>query len=393
MSQFKKLEACIACLSTDLSTYLDLGAQPLANSYSGGDLPSYPLAINFCGNCFHSQLTVAVNPELMFRNYLYVSGTSDTLRKYFSNLSEYIQDTYAPKSLLDVGCNDGSFLAAVKKVNPKIATFGVDPAENLYAQSSQHGTIIPEMWSIASSRLLKVPIDIITAQNVFAHTAQVEEFLTACLEVMHLGSKIIIQTSQARMHEDFEFDTIYHEHISFFNLDSMQHLASRFGLTVEKVQLVPIHGTSYMFTLGFGSADESVHNFSGLKTKEQWKKICAEFGARARKTVTDLKALIDSSALPVIGYGAAAKGNTLLNFGKIELDFIVDDNPLKQGLVTPGMQIPIRAPFSLLELDGNLLIVPLAWNFYSEIKAKVKSLRPNNNDLFVNYFPRTTCEV
>jgi len=235
-ANYKTVFICRACNQDQIVTILDLQEQPLANSYHQGEqLEEFPLKLNLCVDCFHLQLSIVVNPDLMFKNYLYVSGTAQTLRDYFDDFArKVIQDTgLAEGSVLDIACNDGSQLDSFKKLN--WTTYGVDPAENLYKLSSKKGHhIICDYWTADSANELNQKFDVIIAQNVFAHTHDIYQFLETCKKVMKEDTKIYIQTSQANMINKGEFDTIYHEHLSFFSLKSAIAIANRCNLNITK---------------------------------------------------------------------------------------------------------------------------------------------------------------
>jgi 2-polyprenyl-3-methyl-5-hydroxy-6-metoxy-1,4-benzoquinol methylase len=395
---YKKLDSCLACGGTHLLPLLDLGTQPLANDYhdSSVTLPSYPLALQLCPNCFHAQQAVAVNPDLMFKNYLYVSGTSKTLRDYFDWLAERIDTTYgaafqSPKKMLDIACNDGSELVPFMNLGWEVTA--IDPAENLTEQARATGArVVCDYWNKESAHTIGGPFDIVLAQNVFAHVSDPFGFLQALATVVRPGSKVFLQTSQADMISRGEFDTVYHEHISFFSARSMRTLAARAGFVLEDILITPIHGGSYVFVLSLDGSKESItpreheEDVQGRYRVETH----VRFADNARRTVLELKELLEThrkAGRHIVGFGAAAKGNTVLNFGGISLDYIVDDNSLKQGLLTPGMNIPI-APLSRLAGEkGEVVIVPLAWNFFDEIYRKVKTVRADRPDVFVTYFP------
>jgi hypothetical protein len=252
-----------------------------------------------------------------------------------------------------------------------------------------------DFWAVETAK--KLPkFDLITAQNVFAHTADVDEFLQACIEVMHDRTILVIQTSQAEMFEHNEFDTIYHEHISFFSTASMQALIHRNGLYLNHVYKTAIHGTSYMFEIGkLPNITESVQQFLLAEQPRYQRDFYQQYADQAMHCLTQLKqylAQAKSQGLQIVGYGAAAKGMTVINAGQLELDYIVDDNPLKHGLLCPGSNIPVYSPEVLKNESSALVIVPLAWNFYSEIVQRCRKLRPRSLDRFIRYFPELTID-
>lgn len=385
-----ELQQCLCCDSHKLVKILDLNSQPLANSYvkDKDSVEEYfPLALNYCTSCTHLQLTHAVNPDLLFKHYLYVSGTTKTLRDYFDYFVKVTEKYFEKKQLtvLDIACNDGSQLDSYKKFDH--ITYGIDPATNLYELSSKNHTIVCDYFTEESASKLNASFDVIVAQNVFAHNSYPKEFLEICKRYLTANGKIFIQTSQANMVEYGQFDTIYHEHISFFNLNSMATLAKRAGLYLHDSFKTDIHGTSYVFVL---TADKNLDRTNELLTteKSQTTQVVTNFASMAVKVVGDLKnELAKHKDSLIIGYGAAAKGNTLLNFGEIDLDYIIDDNPLKQNLYTPGRKIKIISLDEVETLDDKPIIyVPLSWNFFTEIKNRVKT-RFSGPATFIKYFP------
>jgi 2-polyprenyl-3-methyl-5-hydroxy-6-metoxy-1,4-benzoquinol methylase len=402
MQDAKELNECLCCGSKNLTLTLDLGTQPMANSFltsTDEEELTFPLKLNLCRDCFHLQLSHAVNPDLLFRNYLYVSGTSQTLKDYFdwfANLAfDYYQGT--PKTVLDIACNDGTQLNSFKARG--LTTYGIDPASNLHPLSGVNHEVVCDYFTQDYVEHFKSKnLDIIVAQNVLAHNSYPLEFLQQCKEIMHDNTVLFIQTSQADMVKNNEFDTIYHEHISFFCANSMNELARRAGLHLVDITKTPIHGTSYLFVFTKTPRDNRVEDIllaernAGLQTPATY----IEYARRAERVVKDLKETITAyraEGFIVAGYGAAAKGMTLLNFGNIALDFIVDDNPLKQGRFTPGMHIPVVSIDKLDQVaDSNIAFVPLAWNFFDEIKTKIKTKRNNANDVYVRYFPTISVE-
>jgi len=398
----KEKKSCRACGSSNLKTVLNLHNQPLANSYHKPDegLDEYPLKLNICPNCYHAQLSVVVDPDEMFKNYLYVSGTTTTLKKYFDdfyNLVSHYIELPETKRVLEIGCNDGTQLEVFKRRGWE--TYGIDPAENLYEISSKKGfkKIICDYFNEMSASALRTKMDLIIAQNVLAHTDDIHDFLQCCKLISHENTKIFIQTSQANMFANNEFDTIYHEHLSFFCTNSMNTCVQKNDLYIEDVLKTDVHGTSYIFVLsGKKNSATALSTFLAAEEKEGKHsfKFYKKFAAKADKIVIDLKNCIikhKNKGYVIVGYGAAAKANTLLNFGAIDLDFIVDDNPMKQGLLTPGRNIRIKDA-TALRSDKKMLIIPLAWNFYNEISKRIAKERNNPEDIFVKYFPELTLE-
>lgn len=394
MQNYTEIKECRVCGCEHLVEVLDLNNQPLANSYHKGEeqQEEFPLKINVCSKCFHVQLSVVVDPDLMFKDYLYVSGTSNTLHKYFKEFASLCEHySRGNQKVLDIACNDGTQLDKFRKMGWK--TYGVDPAENLYSLSSKKHNIVCDYWSAEVASNLRETFDTIIAQNVFAHTHDIHSFLKACAIVAHENTNVFIQTSQAEMIINNEFDTIYHEHLSFFNTRSMKICANLNGFSLVNVLKADIHGGSYVFMLKKGDHDEfkaykqmSKEDNAGLYNLDTY----VEYAKKCKKVTEDFKQELKNfkeKDYKIVGYGAAAKGNTFLNFAQADLDYIVDDNDLKWGLLTPGRDILIKDSRCLSEEDPEkLVVVPLAWNFFDEISERAKKITDSELS-FIRYFP------
>jgi 2-polyprenyl-3-methyl-5-hydroxy-6-metoxy-1,4-benzoquinol methylase len=403
----KQNTTCLACGSEHVHLVLNLGDSPLANSYkdSADQIDArYPLAVNLCYKCFHLQLSHTVDPELIYKNYMYATGTNNTIHQYcewFANFVKEYTNTFDANglALLDIGCNDGTQLNYFADL--EYSTYGIDPAENLNSRIDKRHRAVCDFFGPAAVDKLKDMAhvyNVIVAQNVFAHNPDPLEFLLAAKELMSYPSYLFIQTSQADMVLHNEFDTIYHEHINFFNANSMNELAERAGMHLVDVIKTPIHGNSYIFVLRLSPHNTyhvqniiDMERAAGLynpSTYQQW-------NTDVQHNVLDLCSRVNKyrkQGYRIIGYGAAAKGMTLLNFSGIELDFIVDDSPLKQGKFAPGTSIPIVGIQKLSEIrdDEKVLFIPLAWNFFDEIKERILSVRRISQDRFMRYFPEVS---
>ena len=391
---------CIACGSSDLVPVLDLNSQPLANAYKNNQNDpeaQYPLAINRCNHCYHVQLTHQVNPELMFKDYAYVSGTAKTSLQYFDWLVKVVTSQYGrtPKTVLDIGCNDGSFLNAWGGTGA--STYGVDPAENLHPISSKFHNVHCGFFTGKEFGTKK--FDAITCLNAFAHNADQLTLLKNIRERMHEDSLLFCSISQANMILNGEFDTIYHEHLSFYNIKSARALCERAGLHLINVIKHSIHGGSYIFVISRDKeakglinsliAEEEALGLYNPQTYVEYAEKCHMTAHKFAEFIQDCRA----AKIPVVGFGAPAKGNTLMNFANERPDFIIDDNPLKQLKFTPGMSAPIysRDYLTLNYFETKrVAFIPLAWNFYDEIESNIYKLRPKHlfNDVILRYFPK-----
>lgn len=399
----KPILKCLCCLSEN-KILLDLGYQPLANNFHKKNELSeiFPLRLMYCPICFHCQLSHAVNPDILFKDYKYVSGTSQTGLDFFKEnaimIHKYInkENGASPNNtynILDIACNDGSQLDYFKELGWN--TYGVDPAINLCPIAEKKGhKIICDFWNDNVAKILP-KMNVITAQNVFAHTQYIDDFLQSCKIVMDENTSLFIQTSQRDMIINGEFDTTYHEHISFYNTKSMQTLVERNGLILNRVLEHNIHGKSYIFEIKL-VLDNNINNINehleiekslGLYNSITYDK----FNLNAIRCIKNLKSEIEKyrNEYKCIGFGAAAKGQTLICYGNINLEYIIDENPLKINLFSPKLDIPI-VNLNYFENDNSkkFLIIILAWNFAKEIKEKINKIKGNKKIIIIEkYFP------
>ena len=386
---------CLACGQNSLRELLDLGKQPLANSYREiSDTASentFPLTLMLCESCKHCQLSVAVNPSLLYENYFYVSNTTTTLMKNFNEFAELLAAKKPKSRILDIAANDGSFVKIL--IEKGLRAEGVDPAKNLVEKAQVQGLPLHlGFWDRDFAKDFVGAFDVITAMNVLAHVGDPLSFLEGCYTALEDKGSIYIQTSQAFMINRGEFDTIYHEHHSFFNTQSLQHLAKRAGLYVVGGEYVEIHGTSYRWELKKFDAgrpaylieDEMARGVYEIETYEHFSNIALERASTTRVIIDQAR----SDGLVISAFGAAAKAHTFFNFAGICPDFVVDENKLKQHRLSPGSGVLIQDPTVLSTISDPIQHIISAWNFADEIKAKINLLRPNShNDYFLQYFP------
>lgn len=356
--RYVEMSECLACGDTNLKECLDLGEQPLANNYDSNE--KYPLKLMYCDNCWHAQLSYFVDPEKLYRNYYYVSGTSNTLKEWFSDFADRFGEG-KDKPILDIASNDGSLLLEFKKRGWR--TVGVDPAENIDTQGidTRHD-FFDETWAIPNTSF-----SIITAFNVLAHGPNPLSVMKGIYNNLHLDGVAYVMTSQGSQFENGQFDTIYHEHHSYFSPRSFQKLANRAGFTDINMTVEPIHGGSMLFKLTKSNKKTSLMcerpDFEGFKAK--------------RELVKPYK---------TIGFGAAAKGVVVINALKQDLEYVVDEAPLKIGKNIPGTDIPIVDIEFMANDPDNLFIIVYAWNFYDEILNKIREARPDRQDVVTRYW-------
>ena len=403
---------CRVCKNPGMVVVTDLGCQPLANSYVDRPCrqPCYPLVLTRCPRCFHTQQDTTVPPKALFSTYQYESGTSRTLREYFAWLAEDIISECnganhtgdAGGTVLELACNDGSQLDEFSKRGWR--TFGADPASNIVPIALSKGHDVRCMFWGTDALPEDLPaLDAIVAQNVVAHVPDPVAFLRACKQAMGPRTRLYVQTSQCDMYENGEFDTVYHEHLSFFTAASMARAAEEAGLIIVRARKTPIHDTSFLFTMAVGgdgrAHDRSVADMMGRERLlglygsqfyVDYKRRIFAIREWTRAAVEQARA----DGYGIAAFGAAAKGMTLLNLFALDgVEYIVDDAKMKQGLFTPGTNIPILPPARLAEDARPLAILLLAWNFADEISQTIRGLRTESTRLIVPFPTQKITEI
>jgi nucleoside-diphosphate-sugar epimerase len=399
---------CVICGSNRMIRVLDLGMQPLANEFHSHvhdalACQRHKLQLVFCPVCFHSQLSHFVSRARLFVNYLYQSGTSTTLRMYFDWLAEKVvtaandEAESVPRTVLEIACNDGTQLDSFLKHGWK--TYGVDPAANLAQIARGKGHVIfTGFWGKDHFKRLPSTFDAIVAQNVLAHTDKPVDFMIQCSKYMSESTKLYIQTSQCEMYQSGQFDTIYHEHISFFTAHSFQELATRSALVITGFELVPVHGRSCLVTfqkrpvMNYGSsiftaiALEKQNNIQDTWFYAQYE----ESVILIRQWMVKLLNAFSQKGYHIIGYGAAAKAIVFMQYLFSQPDFhakfqfIIDDAPLKQNKYCAGTRIPVHDITRLKDRTHPTVVVVFAWNFFDEIKERIaKFITPLQGKLYI----------
>jgi SAM-dependent methyltransferase len=395
--QSKSQETCRICGSTKLFEYLNMGQTPLANSYLRPEQLGTPefkeeLALQVCTDCGLSQLTKVVSPDLMFRHYLYVSSTTETFRKHCVDLAKTATAVAGCREsdwVLDVASNDGCLLSKFRELGMRVV--GVDPAENLAAEANKAG--IPTLCAYWSPDTAETVMNrygrpkVITATNVFAHVDDVHAFVRAVDRCLAPKGVFVIECPYAvDFIEKNEFDTAYHEHLSYIGVHPLLVLMERHGLTVFNVEYFKdIHGgtiRAFVGRAGDYQPDPSVAQYLkreaafGIKDVVRYE----AFGKRVRANkhaLVDLIGRLHADGKIVWAYGASAKGNTLMNYFGISnrlVPVVIDDNPKKWGWYAPGSQMRIAGIEELTRSKVDYLLL-LAWNFESEIRRRCAAAR------------------
>lgn len=380
---------CRLCQSEDLEQFLDLGAQPPANAFLRKEDFSkeaiYPLRIGVCRNCFFVQLMDIVDPDILFRNYLYVSSTSPVFVKHFEDYARFIDDRFHVKGglVVDIGSNDGILLKPFQALGAKV--LGIDPAHAIGEMATKEG--VPTITGYFTEDVARDIVEkhgkakAITANNVFAHIHDLDEVMRAVRVLLSEDGVFVIEAPYLVVFlENKLFDTVYHEHLSYIAITPLISFFAKYDMEIIGVETVATHGGSVRIMVGrkgVHQADPRVTEYTveektkGLQDLETYKKFATEV-LENRRLLTALLGTLKKEGKRIAGYGAPAKGNTLLNFmhiGPDTVEYIIDDSPLKQGLFTPGMHIPVVSGLRLKAHHPDYLFL-LAWNFADPIMKK-----------------------
>lgn len=387
---------CIVCGQSKVEQFLDLGTTPLANKFLAREHlaakePAFPLCVGFCHTCSHVQLTQAVPPGAMFEDYLYISSASSTLKAHLFDLSDIVTQRYnlgKNNLVVDIGCNDGTLLSGFKRHG--VRTLGVDPAKNLAAFTDKLGIDrhIGFFNSTSAKEILAKygPASAITATNTFPHIPALQDFVRGIQTLLAPDGVFVIEAHYLiDILDQGAFDTVYHEHISYWALGPICRLFEAHGMEVVNAERLNLHhGQLRVFVQrkGAGKVQPAVREIlemeraRGLDRFETFTAFAADVQRIKHdltKTINDLRA----QGKRIAAYGAPAKGNTLLCFlelGTDKIEYIVDRSPLKQGLFTPGLHVPVVPPERLLTDKPDYLLL-LAWNFLDEILEQQKAYR------------------
>lgn len=382
---------CRVCASQKLEMFLDLGDQPHCNALlRQEDLnrrePFYPLQVSFCHDCTTVQLTHTVPKELMFGHYLYVSGTTQTLRQHFADSTARLVTSAGLKAgdlVVDMGSNDGTWMKCWAPHG--IRAVGVEPASNLTQQAVGEGlNVYNAFFNVATARAVRAKegaAKLVTAAGVFFHLEELHEATQGVAELIGTDGVFCIQAIYlGEMLRHNEFDNIYHEHLTYWTVRSLRALLNRHGLDIFHVDLLPIHGGSLevlVAATGTRAIDASVDAYlkdeeaRGMHRMETYRAFADRVWALRKK----LLALLDQlkqQGKTIYALGAPAKGATTLNsfhIGTQYLTYATERNALKCNLFIPGVRVPIVDEASVAEPDAYLV---LPWNFLGEFLRKKK---------------------
>jgi SAM-dependent methyltransferase len=390
------MEQCRACKSDRLLLFLELGLHPPANRFLAADElgeeePLFPLNAHVCLDCALIQVPDFIPPDF-FRHYLYVPSASETMQEHFHELARTLAARFPATQtarVVDIGSNDGLFLAACLEAG--VRPLGIEPARNLTEIARARGVeVVNEYFSPAMAARVKDEYGaaaVITTTNTFNHIDDLHGFVEGVRVLLAPEGVFVIEVPHAGdLVEKNEFDTIYHEHLSEFSVKSLADLLAFFDMEIFDIERLVIHGGSMrVYAQARGGPHARTPEVEAWLEREREARLFdpatyAAFAERVAEIRSGLLALcseLKASGHKLAGYGAPAKGNTLLNYydiGPETLDFLVDRNPLKQGLYSPGKKIPVVPAERIAEERPDYLLI-LAWNFADEIMRQQEEFR------------------
>lgn len=384
-----KREICRGCNQPMAAQpFLKLGDQPLANSFlkNADEIAAeakYPLDVYFCENCSLVQLADVIDPAVLFRNYIYVTGTSDTIAEHNKGYAATVVDflKISDELVVEVASNDGSLLKCFQAQGVK--TLGIEPAVNIADMARGAGIeTVAEFFNYETAVQVREshgPAAAVIGNNVMAHVDDTQDFLRGGKHLLKSDGLVITEVPYlGEFMERLEYDTVYHEHLCYFSITALLKLCEEVGLSIVRIDHVPVHGGSIRMYAG-NKEHYPQHAASVLQeaqkeiqlgyTQAQRYQQFSDDVAGNRDELLTLLSDLQSQGKTLAAYGAPAKGNTLLNYCNIDTDLIpytVDKSPLKVGLLTPGMHIPVLPVETLLERQPDYVLI-LAWNFAEEI--------------------------
>ena len=387
---------------------LDLGESPLANGLISKDdqVKSYPLKIGRCINSGHVQLINFIEPSEMFKNYLYISSVSSTLEKHLKSISNFICnfiDVKENELCIDVGSNDGTLLSGFLEKGKRV--LGVDPAENLSKLAKEKGveTFTGYFNEKTSNEILSKygKAKVITLTNTFPHLQDLSNFMKGVSNLIDENGVLFLEAHYlADIYDQIAFDTIYHEHVSYWHLHPIVKMFEDFGFEIKFVERLPLHHGQLRV---LASKSNNIPQDKSVANLIQWEKEnkigskekADEFAKKSLNIKIELNKVISSlkkEGKSIAGYGAPAKATTLMNFlnlNNTNLDFVADRSHLKQGLVIPGTGIEIVHPERIDQHNPDFLIL-FAWNFKDEIIDQLSEFRDKGGKLII---PLTKIEI
>lgn len=377
-------KACRACLGTDLEPLLDLGDQPLAGGFLSDAAAikrerRFPLVIHVCAGCGLVQILDPVDPDVLFQDYSFSSSTVRPLVAHFEAYARRLIEDYAPKTVVEFGCNDGILLKPLQEAG--VLSIGVDPSQNITDIARSKGlNVVTGYFDVAVAEQIRAkygPADIVSGSNAFAHNDAPDRILEAANAVLGPDGRLVLEFMYAGdLLEQLQWDTLYHEHLTFYSLETVSKLLKRFGFFVEHAERLPMHGGSLRVVATKKenpNVTESAHQLLASERASKLNEITTwnTFTADTRRKI-DIVANVFSALKDryrIWAYGAAGKATMWVNACEMTyLEAVIDASPLRAGKLMPGTHTPIVLPDEFKANPPDHVFVT-AWNYADAIRA------------------------
>lgn len=400
---------CRVCDSTNLEPAVDLGEQPWCNHFlraeEVGTEPMYPLRVVYCRDCSTAQLDYTVKKEVMFGDHTYLSGVTRSLSEHFRKVAAEVDQRFGgpgkkSKSVLDIGSNDGTQLKHFQALGYDV--LGVESSKRTAQIANQAGVnTLNEFFNLELVRRLGRKFDVVNAAGVFFHLEELHSVTDGIRECLADDGVFVVQfLYMKQIVENLAFDQIYHEHLLYYNLATIEALLNRHGLAMFDAYVSPIHGGSVIGFVTHRTRRQPTDRLNRLRAAEAAAssnelETYLEFARRIERMKAENLAYLDEAkrlGKTIFGMGAPVKGNTLLNYfgiGKQYLDCLVEKNELRRGLYSPGQHLPIAIEAELPSPPDIYYV--LAWNFKQEILANNRPLIERGVEFFFPVNPKEVC--
>ena len=388
---------CRGCFSKNLKCFFDLGLMPLAGGFLKKNQIKYevkiPLKVYFCNNCGLVQILDVVDPTVLFKNYFYVSSVIKSLSDHFKEYSQFLKKNYLKKKdsqLLEFGSNDGVLLQYFKN-SKNIKTIGIDPSVNVSKLARKKGlNVILDYFSQKSALKIKQKyglMDVVTGSNVFAHVDDIHEIMKAAKILLKENGVFIVEVHYLLdLRKQFQYDTIYHEHLCYYSVFALKNIFYLEDLKIIDIYRLSMHGGGIRVVAAKKNSShkisEKVEKIIDYELKNELNKFTTfkKFANKAKTRKQELKKIlmkIKKQKKSIVGYGAAGRGTTLLNYCNIDtkiLDYIVDLSSLRINMLMPGVHVPIYHLEKSRKNPPDYFLV-LAWNYIDSILQQEKKLK------------------
>lgn len=378
---------CLTCGNVNLHEIVDLGSHPFADTFipkSEQYEPDevFPLVLDLCDHCHQIQTRTITSPVKRYERYSYTSSNSNVAKRHWDSYARSVSNLVPPKSsVLEIGCNDGYLLSEFQKLG--FDCLGVDASQYMIDLANTTGLratcgIFNKNFSNTLGRF-----DLVIANNVFNHSNDPLDFLEGVKQVLSPDGLFVFELPYWNIgFKDFKFDQIYHEHVSYFTSHYVVSLLERVGMFVNHIELVDYHGGSIRVSASSKQAPSEIQHFlddeqrSGVLDPACYKSWIEAIRTRRNRFLQKIYQISN----PLVGIGAAAKGNTLLNYYNLDssvIQFVTDSSPHKIGKFTPRTRIPIVSDDEIKTISGSPVAVILSWNISSMLKDILLKIRPD----------------